>query len=1839
MDETPGIPGLREWSPSMVGTMSVLDRGDAPAQLVIERNLKAQAQRQADQTKEELDRITSRVNQTVAAFELNEEMMDENKAAYFVPDLLELEKIISDTILKRRYQQQVMIFVLELEKIISDTILKRRYQQQVMIFVVGFEEVTDQRLRLLTQINDFFGTYINSVDEEEYKPKEPEVDLEEVSVAVQEALETASSATQKLSDINTEIISYVEKMTGGKAASKSKKKLEKALQQAKDDIMSLTEKLQGAQAEIEDKEDHMTRLYKQIDMKSMEVLKYKNAADQAKKKLDQITELQSEISERDDEIERLNKALDDSQLSLKQLENSKENSFARLKAANDEGENKNLTIEKLQRKIQALNVQQGDSWNESQKQFEVTLQQVREENRQEVENVREALQDRIDELEEEALNQPKGWASDSEDERELSKSLSRTSGYLDQEPEFDMTEVASNVTSLSQPREPGWDLDTLGDDREPRSGLSSRHPSSVRKQELQSQPGTPKTLDPPKPKNINKAIEDDNSRNKSGTPKKAMRTKSNLEPVHEVPFEEKIPLEEEERWSKVPQEQLPSAFKQYRKEALFIVQGLQEKIKTNQEENHKKVKQLRNHIQVKEEKWDKERNTFIKKVDLARDAEREAEKEADNAVTQLESFVKQHEETTKNAIKQEQKALKTLTPEQRAKYLGEFNPIDMVNPITEEKPEEVEKEESEPQEDKNETEKEKDETEKLEEETEVKEKEEKMEEDNKEVEEAPEMADQNTQMDSVFMIEQEQQTSRIQSRLNPEHVELFMKLQSTGRLKKMPTVLQEELAAATEGNQKLQQALLKVTTDAADYVGTGIDVLELGGSPRIGREADGGGRDGGLPHSLDDFVMAEPSMESGISVKNPVSRSTQKTPQRKLLPKHAKKPNNQRQRAGTHPKPKEEPSLKRPMTPTNSTDTIDNDQDEVIEELNFEDGDEYDEDNIDGTELADQFEKLLASGLEGEDELERPLSASSHHSQQSLYEKFRAQLEQRKQEIVERRSRATSMHGSLLSAKSGSYRDQAPSRDSAIMTPQGDVPFPDEEYDDPGMAQKSSAESSTRPQQSAAVSHHDQMSQARLSTAGYQGRVSSHLVSRAPSVSESGVSMLGTDDEGGYSADEEEAAGGLLPRFIATATSAKLYDVDKLDIATSPIAYSTISKSSRQSIESIADHPVVQDYLKTYQHVTDFKENVMKLVYDKEFGAALEQLAEMKTLQFDRDSNVQSQVSHMTYNVETFLKEIISIFGTVMTTPEPEAAVSSLMISRADTGKSRFGGLGFQLLPSDAIQEGIPVGLEREMTDMTFQSSERAKEIQENYDRLKQEAGKQQMDYEDKLNNNTVMMMEMQNTIQDLQQELQALEGAKAMSSTSRVSTASAGRDLQVEPTIIFSRSDSERNQKALKRGISAQRVSAEQYNEAVRAMEQYTVLPAKRLVHIVRKYSHHTEMKKIEDDVRHSNSIDQEVYTLLERMETLQSKRAHRWGEEMDNLTAERNRLAHLLMDTLTHLEQESGIFMIKPILSWKGRGFQPQYQSKLSSYQPPKRLLRPITPEDRKGTPFTVVPAPTPANQGTKAGFRPGTRNSSGTPGGGGDTHRLYTSSGHNPNGGASIKGYAVQMVGEVPQPMWSMSTSLPTHAGEGAGSGGGGLTGRLNFMTTPRLLELDVNRLLIGQNTVSAATKAMMSNDRLVNAANSSVRSYVTISRPSTHPAVPNLRPSRPNSSSEAEKAQTTPRSPPPPTSSSAGPHGRTRSEGALQMSQPLPPIKVPSNDNNEEDEIMRGTGASDSGSRLHPSPPHTPPGSSLRHSPAIIDDEDDPRQSQNASPGHITKVSMRSASRSSEHNLKT
>ena len=66
--------------------------------------------------------------------------------------------------------------------------------------------------------------------------------------------------------------------------------------------------------------------------------------------------------------------------------------------------------------------------------------------------------------------------------------------------------------------------------------------------------------------------------------------------------------------------------------------------------------------------------------------------------------------------------------------------------------------------------------------------------------------------------------------------------------------------------------------------------------------------------------------------------------------------------------------------------------------------------------------------------------------------------------------------------------------------------------------------------------------------------------------------------------------------------------------------------------------------------------------------------------------------------------------------------------------------------------------------------------------------------------------MELQDTIQELQHELSAFGGSPTKP-FSAVSGMSGRYDHNAEPTVIFSRMDSERNQKALKRAVNARKV------------------------------------------------------------------------------------------------------------------------------------------------------------------------------------------------------------------------------------------------------------------------------------------------------------------------------------------------------------------------------------------------------------------------------------------------
>ena len=68
-----------------------------------------------------------------------------------------------------------------------------------------------------------------------------------------------------------------------------------------------------------------------------------------------------------------------------------------------------------------------------------------------------------------------------------------------------------------------------------------------------------------------------------------------------------------------------------------------------------------------------------------------------------------------------------------------------------------------------------------------------------------------------------------------------------------------------------------------------------------------------------------------------------------------------------------------------------------------------------------------------------------------------------------------------------------------------------------------------------------------------------------------------------------------------------------------------------------------------------------------------------------------------------------------------------------------------------------------------------------------------------------------------------------------------------------------------------------------------------------------------IERSLKHGGVLDEGVFSTLDKMESLQNKRAERWGDKMDKYASERERLAEQLTTCFENLEQEIGIFLIK--------------------------------------------------------------------------------------------------------------------------------------------------------------------------------------------------------------------------------------------------------------------------------------------------------------------------------------
>ncbi|KAI8500649.1 hypothetical protein Bbelb_214670 [Branchiostoma belcheri] len=605
------------------------DMGDTPAQLVLDKMAQAKARRREEEMKEELNKIKTRVENTIGSFEMQQKWLADQGFTNmeFFDDLAQLEAII------------------------SDSVQKKKYQHQVTVFIVGYEQASMERLQLLVQLNEFF--VVNSATKEEDTfPMSPDIDLDDVADSVRSALDTAEKAVLRLGQLNHDLVAFVGTHISAKdSKTKSKKKLEKALNQAKDDVLQLTEKLMNAQAEIKEKEEKITSMFKQMELKTIELQRYKSAADLGKKNAEKVAEVETELAVKDGELKQLRSKVDELQVMLEQAEAAKEN--AQTKNRDFTKENEDL-INDLQSKLNLESYKMEDAIEELKAQYKEQITDLKSKHKDEITQLNdshmEELKNFLGKDADQYLGSTDGdireWASSSEDERSFptkARNKSANTGFVRPDTHDNLVSTAYTVTNLKQKKaaaqrrdELRKSTDSIDEWSEEGGGMVEPavvHASLTRVQGQEAPSSGDESVSTP-------------SRSEpvsGGRPQLGSRSMSNLTPVEEGQFEGRATVLEEENWEEVSDEELRHKFADYRQNARQHVQDLEYQLKIVVNKSNKRVNLMKGQMQDQRNKFEGERQVLLEQVSQAQRLQEEAEKEADEAMMQLEEFINEQE--------------------------------------------------------------------------------------------------------------------------------------------------------------------------------------------------------------------------------------------------------------------------------------------------------------------------------------------------------------------------------------------------------------------------------------------------------------------------------------------------------------------------------------------------------------------------------------------------------------------------------------------------------------------------------------------------------------------------------------------------------------------------------------------------------------------------------------------------------------------------------------------------------------------------------------------------------------------------------------------------------------------------------------------------------------------------------------------------------------------------------------------------------------------------------------------------------------------------------------------
>ncbi|XP_052692638.1 uncharacterized protein LOC128170920 isoform X6 [Crassostrea angulata] len=1747
-------------SMNYVGSISILDRGDGPAQAIIDKNKRSVAQRLADETKDELEKVMHRVEDIYVSY----------------------EQSTQDMFLTHGANVEYIEDIKELEEILTDELKKKKYEQKVTVFIVGFENMSNQRLRLIQQVNEFFMDATKPAEEEPLFSPSPDINIEEIGHSIEETLDSADRLTDRLGELNSQMVDWLTNFAINKASTKGKKKMEKALDKAKDDLSGLSEKLLKLQSEMEVKEEKVQQLLKQLEIKTSDTQKYRTAAEAAKKSIQEFEETtlrnKEAMQKKDKEIRELN-----SKLSMLELEVGQSDYVSKMSSERNQEKNGELKPEDLKKKLAELQ----DLVDNSKASFFEAQRDWQKLHDQQVTALSNAHKEEMAELKagfEEELKKYKDEITEAESrvyeaEKAAILAASQADKLRQNLVELQLRGTSAESKVVTEPDSQEDDASQQG----PSTTKTVRESRPSTKSSKQSAVPPPKQKSPVKPPTtINKSpgkvketaessIQDEGGDHSSAhvETRQSKRNKSSLDPVPEtdanVQFDNKFELADESSWGSVPKDQIPGRFAQYRQLSQQRISELEEQLTLTLAKTQRKVNTLKSQFQEHKSKWEAERNVLIEQVEQAQKLQTEAEKEADDAMTQLEEFINEQEK-----LEEEEEGKRTVITRKISQPLPKVvtPPPKQVSPPPQVVTEGTEQELSNLMQQTDDAKAEARITSGAMSAPPAVEPEESPQPKKEEIRKlsgvrsplgSPRPQDSGThphkthsQHKYALPIQEISEASSHESgRSRHGSVHTPESGHKDAWLTPRVTPAQGRVILSTTPREGVMRDLPPSQESAVDNVKTMLEEENLSSMQQRTLESVRSA----LQKISDDPVLTDVQLERTLTIISLASQLTEESLQLGVLPdtmfEQFADINSRAMsdlgiseddfRVSETPNPPME--LLRPLT----RDSL-NTRDEPSSMMTF-------------------LQELSYTSLHPLPPLHGYLGSSQsqrlHPHRSGLSTRGSQKGIRRDMTFATMATGGSSIRDTFTASSKDSMRfilgggkatDSMIARHGGADTELDILMMDSETQTDPEFGTELTEDElrMTSAQSRASLRYQFKNRLEESRNAAEERRSKSPVIS-VPSQRSIDDQLIEDDDF-------------PIPDDIKE-------EVEMEDRGTSPPP--DLRRQSTAMSRKLVDHPVVGEYLKAYEGVLSFKENLSRIMQDREFLQASELLQELDSVTFDMNSKVQPQLESMTKNIYYTLEEIMSVLGSMLYI-EREPLVSSLngmLVSRdqtrntlqnrersADSGRGQTATRG----SNQSFSTRVPQSASSE--NLAF------KELQQNYEKLQQQLNEESRKHEEQMRHNTVVMMEMQDTINELQRELTALGKA---SSRSRPPSEGVGQQQTPESAIMFTRLDSERNAKIMKRAVNDERLDTNKYKDAVTTMDEYVSLPAKRLGHLVRKYVHHSRMKDIEENVKKSKSLDENVFEILDKMEALQNKRAKRWADKMDDMGSERMRLANLLMETLDSIEQESGIFLIKPMYSYRGSPLDADYTQLLEEIKEryAGKLTRPTRPHHRTVSPSremsSFAPAPTPASnirgitrqlhQNLDPPQQPLFRREIPRPLEGDETGLM----------GSSALNYNTA----VQRQTWNMSTSLVR----------GDPSDPMNSMNTPRILELDINRMLIGQNTISTKYGSPgLTDDRLINASQNNLRSYVTVNRPTNT--------NRPRSFTGSKDVPTTTPVSQAVTNSAGNKRVRlSDSEMSTRRSMsntpPLPPISG-------QDVTEQGP---------FKEPPRSPPGSSLRGSP--------------------------------------